>query len=207
MRRTALALAAVTVGAALTGAASANTGACNLLTDNKGDAGGFLVTDPQPLPSNPQLDIVSADIASDAKSITAVVRLDALTTTDSMAPTGRTYYVNFFVGEKQLFLAAALDSAGAAEFSAGHIATTRSTLGPATGVVDTANKQVRITAPISQFAAQAVIKPGVKITDLNALAQRYIGQRGVGGATPTADTAAGGSPYVAGSKSCVKVGK
>lgn len=74
-------------------------------------------------------------------------------------------------------------------------------------MVDPAKKEVRITAPVSLFAEKAAIKDGVKILDLNLLAQRYVGQRGVGGVTPSADEALGGKTYTAGAKSCVVVGK
>lgn len=180
---------------------------CNLVQDTKGDGTGFLLTDQNYLPNDPQLDLVSGDIASDAKSITAAIRTDALALSDSNAPTGRAYYANFVVGEAKLFLSVALDGAGAATYSAGFTATRRTSLGEVTGVLDTANKEIRITAPLSIFADKAVIKPGTKIADLNLLAQRYIGNRAAGGATPSADEALGGKIYTAGAPSCVVPGK
>jgi hypothetical protein len=205
-------LTAVAVCAALTGgsaalAAPAAKPACNLVQDEKGDGTGFVQTDQDYLPNDPNLDLVSGDIASTAKVITAVIRTDAQSLSDTSAPTGRAYYANFTVGAVELFLSAALDEAGAATYSAGYIDTTRTGLGAVTGTVDVAKKEVRITAPISIFAEQASIKPGTKITDLNLLAQRYVGNRSVGGATPSADEALGGKTYVSGSRSCVVVGK
>lgn len=205
----ALAVCAALVGGGVGSSAFAAAKAkpvCNLVVDAKGDGTGFVQTDQNYLPNDPNLDLVSGDIASNAKTITAVIRTDAQALSDSSAPTGRAYYANFTVGDKELFLAARLDGAGAGTFSAGYIDTTRTSLGEATGVVDTAKKEVRITAPLSVFAAQAVLKPGTKIVDLNLLSQRYVGAAGKG-ATPSADEATGGATYTAGAPSCVVPGK
>lgn len=204
-------LTAVAVCAALTGgsaalAAPAAKPSCNLVQDEKGDGTGFLQTDQDYLPNDPNLDLVSGDIASNAKTVTAVIRLDALALSDSNAPTGRAYYANFTVGDTELFLAARLDSAGAAIFTGGYIDTTRTGLGDAQGIVDTKKKEVRIWAPLALFASQQAIKPGMKIFDLNLLSQRYVGAAGKG-VTPSADEAVGGKVYTAGAPSCVAVGK
>jgi len=175
---------------------------CNLVMDTKGDGTGFLLTDQNYLPNDPQLDLVSGDIASDAKTVTAAIRTDALALSDSSAPTGRAYYANFVVGEAKLFLSVALDGAGAATYSAGFTETRRTSLGEVTGVLDMAKKEIRITAPLSIFGDKAKITPGTKIVDLNLLAQRYVGNRAAGGVTPS-----GGKVYTAGAPSCVVPGK
>lgn len=198
-------LLGVLATAGLAGAAPAKP-ACNLVQDPKGDGTGFVFTDEDYLPNDPNLDLISGDIATDAKTVTAVIRTDALAMSDPAAPTGRAYYANFFVGGKQLYLAVRLDAAGNGTYTGGHIENTRQGLGAATGVIDVAKKEVRISAPLSLFASQASLKPGTKITDLNLLAQRYIGAAGPG-ATPSADAAEGGKTYTAGAKSCVVVGK
>lgn len=181
--------------------------ACSLVTDKVGDGTGFVFTDRDYLPNDPNVDLVSGDIASDAKKITAVIRTSALELSDASAPTGRTYYANFTVNAVKLYLAVAMDGSGEGTFTGGYIDTTRKSLGGATGVIDTKAKEVRITAPVSLFAAQASLKAGTEITDLNLLAQRYIGNRSVGGVTPSADAAEGGKAYKVGAASCVKVGK
>lgn len=188
------------------GLAGAAPAACNLVSDAKGDAGGFVITDPAPLPSNPQLDLVSGDIATKGKTITAVIRTAELGATDSQAPTGRAYYANFDAAGATLFLAVRIDGTGAASYTGGFIENTRTSLGPATGVIDTAKKEIRISAPLSLFNAQAAIKDGTAIQNLNLLAQRFVGAAGAG-ATPSADDALGGKTYTAGSPSCVPVGK
>ena len=201
----ALSLSVVAGGAAV--AAPKPKPVCNLVIDAKGDGTGFLMTDADYLPNDPNLDLVSGDIASNAKLVTAVIRTDAQALSDTNAPTGRAYYANFVVGEAELFLSAALDGAGAATYSAGYVDTTRKSLGAVTGTIDVAKKEVRITAPTSIFAEHAALKPGTKITDLSLLAQRYVGNRSAAGVTPSADEATGGKTYVAGSPSCVAVGK
>ena len=197
-------LLGVLATAGLAGAAPAP--ACNLVQDAKGDGTGFVFTDEDYLPNDANLDLISGDIASNAKTITAVIRTDALAMSDPGAPTGRAYYANFTVGGKELYLAVRLDASGNGTYTGGFIDGRRQNLGDATGVLDVAKKEVRISAPVSLFAAQAAIKPGTKITDLNLLAQRYIGVAGPG-ATPSADAAEGGKTYTAGARSCVVVGK
>lgn len=182
---------------------------CNLVTDPKGDGTGFVLTDRNYLPNDPQLDIVSGDVASDGKTITAVLRLADLQLTDNAAPTGRTYYVNFGVGEVELNLSAAVEPDGSATYSAGFQDTaSRAGLGAATGVIDVAKKEVRISAPLSIFAEKVKLKSGSKLDYVEGLAQRYIGNRTAGrGVTPSADATDPGKGYTVGAPSCVVVGK
>lgn len=200
---------AVVVGAGLVLAGSAGAAVkkppvCNLVTDPAGDANGFVVTG-TPLPSDDFLDIVSADIASDAKNLTAVIRLKAVGA-DSTAPTGGTVYFNFTIGDSKSYVAAVLDGKGGATFSAGDFTGTpgRKQLAEATGFVDAKTKEIHITAPANTWSAS--IKSGVKLSALGVLAQRYIGGAGVG-FTPTADDSVSEKIYTAGTKSCVTPGK
>lgn len=200
--------AALALGTAASAAPKAKP-VCNLFTDAAGDATGFVLTDRDYLPNDPQLDIVSGDIASDGKTITAVLRLSALDASDSNAPTGRTYYVNFGIGDVELNLSAALDADGTATYQAGFQDTaSRSGLGPVTGVLDTAKKEVRIHAPLSIFAEKLPLKAGTRLEYVEGLAQRYVGNRTAGrGVTPSADDTAQGAGYAIGTPSCVVVGK
>ncbi|MCA1711190.1 MAG: hypothetical protein LC789_05935 [Actinobacteria bacterium] len=201
-----LSLAATVVAGGAAVAAPKAAPSCNLVTDAKGDGTGFLLTDMNYLPNDRNLDLVSGDVAATAKTITAVIRTDALDLKDSDAPTGRAYYANFTVDGVELFLSAALDGAGGATYSGGYIEGRRTRLGEATGVLDTKAQEIRISAPVSLFAEKAPIKPGKKVLDLNLLAQRYVGDRSAGGVTPSADEATGGKAYVVGAPSCAKVG-
>src|SRR3982751_4828473 len=62
---------------------------CNLVQDAKGDAGA------NNIPGADGDDIVSADVASDATTLTGVIRLAALQANDPQAPFGRNYSVLF----------------------------------------------------------------------------------------------------------------
>lgn len=200
-------LPALVLGGAAVAAPAKAKPVCNLVTDAEGDGTGFVMTDMDYLPNDPNLDLVSGDVATKGRTVTAVIRTAELALSDPAAPTGRAYYANFTVGATTLYLSAALDGSGAATYSAGYLDTTRQGLGAVTGTIDVAKKEVRISAPVSIFAAQAKIKDGTKIMDLNLLAQRYVGDRAVVGATPSADDATGGKTYTAGAPSCVAVGK
>jgi len=206
--RTSIALIALCATALTGGVASAAAKAapvCNLVTDPAGDANGFVVTG-TPLPSDSALDILSGDVASDAKTLTGVIRL-ADVGADSTSPLGRTYYVNFSINGTKVFLDAVIDQSGAATYNYGDFTGTngRKTLGPVSGVIDAAKKEIRITAPANSWSVPA--KPGVMITDLDLLAQRFIGTSTTGGLTPTADEAKGTTAYKAGARSCVVPGK
>jgi hypothetical protein len=171
---------------------------CNLLTDDAGDATGFLVTG-LPLPNNANLDILSGDIASNAKTVTGVLRL-ANIGKDSTS-VADTYYVNFTVGESTYYLAATYDGTTATYAVGDNSGTggTRHTIAAATGKVDAAKKTVTISTPLSTIG----LTSKAVYTDINALAQRYIGGAGRG-LTPTADDATTDKTYKGGTLSCVK---
>ena len=227
MKTRATLLAASLLVAAGTVAATAAPAAkpvCNLVVDEKGDAVYNNV------PGADGDDIVSADVASDAKTITAVLRTAALPASDPQAPLGRGYFVLFTAPGSQdlLFLSARTYPQGT-QFVYGYQAAdpntgvnTSYTLGTATGVVDSAKAEVRMSAPIKAFVdgAKAKLAKGAKLSGLAAQTYRIAGQGIVPSQTPVPggprvplggllmpfDDAAGGS-YVMGSKSCVVVGK
>ncbi|MDX6197655.1 MAG: hypothetical protein QOJ79_806 [Actinomycetota bacterium] len=214
---------------ALTGIASAATKkaavtpVCNLLTDAAGDGNGIDPGSPVPAqsggPSNDAVDILSADVASDAKNITGVLRVKKLAATSSSAPTGMTWSVAFTVDTTTFSLAAHSDPTGAITYDAAHSAPgVNSLYGPGvTGVFDTAKSELRISAPRELFAKESDLKPGTKLTGLSANAGPEVaipdkaGAFGGGaileGALYYADTASGGKDYLAGTPSCVAVGK
>jgi hypothetical protein len=204
----ALALAASFVSAGVAGAAvkkPAPKPVCNLVTDAAGDANGFLVTGLPAVPSDKNLDILSADIASDAKNVTAVIRLAAVGA-DQTSPTGGTVYFNFSIGDTKVFLSAVLNGA-TATYEAGDFTGTngqRHHVAGATGFIDTASKSIHITTAANTWTD--IIKAGTKLNTLNVLAQRYIGNALVGGVTPTADDATSDKVYTGGAKSCVTPG-
>ena len=75
---------------------------CNIMKDDTGDATYNNV------PGDGNDDIQTADLASDGKVITAVIRLAALAQPDPSAPAGQGFYVRWNAkgSENQLFLAA-----------------------------------------------------------------------------------------------------
>lgn len=172
---------------------------CNLVKDGKGDA--------KILSAQPALDIVSGDLASDGKSITAVMRLDGTPGgANPEAAGGTRYYFSFSlpkVADAQ-YLAALVPFAGTPSFTTGQIVAdgTRRTFtndaAPASGSIK--GNELTITAPIDAFEQRGTLKPGTKLSALTAETFAVVGLLLV-----SVDDAAGKS-YVAGTPSCVKPG-
>ena len=208
--RTVLATSLVAAVALAGGATAAPAKAvCNLMSDPKGDA-SFLDT----LPNDPSLDIVSADVATDAKTLTGVVRVDKFAAVSPTSPLGRGYYVQFNApkAEFPIYLNAEITPDRTA-FEWGTLETLpsgsgRYTLqGQATGVIDAATNELRISVPLKDIAAVAKLTPGTKLTALTSTATSLIGTSVSGGLVATIDDAAGSKAYVVGTKSCVVPGK
>ncbi len=218
LRTSLLAAALVLTGYA--GSAQAAAPVCNLIVDAEGDA----VTVQGP--SDDSVDIVSADVASDAKTLTAVIRIKKIANPNPLSPFGQSYFLVFSAAgaANQLFVSAGLYPTGN-QFIFGYQAVdpvltinTSYSLGEGTGTVDMDKNELRVSVPIDAFKDQADLKPGKKLSGLIAEGRKVFGQRVVpsqqvgpvraplGGLTLTADTAEGKS-YVLGTKSCVAVGK
>lgn len=128
---------------------------CNLVTDPKGNEGP---NNGQPY-ADPALDIVSADIATDAKNVTAAFRVAKLTIPDSMAPAGIFYRFEFVGSQSQI--AHDLDVKIAPTASGGWAPVWQNgSVG--TGVIDTAHNEIRVTVPMSFLGtgANAVVPGG-----------------------------------------------
>jgi hypothetical protein len=207
--RPVLALGVCAAVAAATGVASAAPKAkpvCNLITDAKDDAG--VVT------AQPGMDILSADIATDKKNITAVFRLaGAPTAANPQAPGGTDYYFSFTTADASdpQFLHMSLPPVGAPTFATGQ---TTSVGGQNTSTDDgdvatgsIAGNVVTITAPTSAFGGRINLKPGHKLNGLTAEVFAQIGVPGVGGLLENVDTGSASKSYVAGTPSCVVPGK
>lgn len=193
---------------------------CNIIKDGTGDATYNNV------PGDGNDDVVSGDLASDGKTVTGVIRLAALAQPNPMAPFGQGFFVRFTPKgtDKVLFVSARNYPTGTT-FVYGYAAedpntgvNTSYTLGTAKGAVDTAKKEVRISAPASGFAAaQVKLVRGLKLTAPTADTWRIVGQGVVpsqtvggvraplGGALLPFDDATG-TAYVVGTPSCVKLG-
>jgi hypothetical protein len=195
---------------------------CNLVADASGDAslGGA--------PGGAGDDIVSADIATDKTTLTGVVRLAGLAANDPEWLNGRAYFAEFTApGSPDVLFVQARAYPTGTIWSYGYTGVdptsginTSYTLGAATGVIDVAKKEVRISAPVKGFVdgAKAKIGPGAQLKGLGARVYRQGGQGLVpsqevagtrvplSGLNVLLDDATGGS-YVMGTPSCVVVGK
>lgn len=194
---------------------------CNLVVDEAGDANLSGV------PGGTGDDIVSADVASDGVTITGVVRTASLALNDPEWLNGRAYFAEFTApGSPDVLFLQARNYPTGVIYSYGYSGVdptsginTSYTLGSATGVIDTAKKEVRISAPVKGFVdgAKAKLAKGSKLTALSARLFRQGGQGlvpsqtvagtrvPVGGVNVLLDDAFGTS-YVVGTPSCVAVG-
>jgi hypothetical protein len=169
---------------------------CNLITDPAGDTTG---------PST-ALDIVSGDVASHAKTFTAVIRLAALAETDLSSPTGIAWGLRFVSPKSDLpyYLLASKFQGEDVVFSYGQVdGTSLNELGVAKGVIDVAEKEVRIHAPVKALG----LKPGTEITGLQAQGRRAIGTNGAAlYMDADSSNAAASEDYTTSTPSCVKPG-
>jgi hypothetical protein len=207
------ALGLTLVGSGIVASASAAPAAkaCNLVKDDKGDGSGLIDS------SSGGLDILSADVASDAKNVTAVLRLAAAPPAagDPNAPEGASYYVEWAAKDaaNPVYLTAGSDVTGAFSYAMGEVQPSpagggqlfQNSAGTVTGHVDGA--KITITVERSVFSALSSVKPGSKLTSITADIFYPVEVPGVGGLLQQADNAVGSKAYVAGSRSCVTPGK
>ena len=190
---------------------------CKLVTDPANDtfAARYQETANElgaPVPYGPQedtLDILSVDIASNAKTLTAVIRVKKLGTA-ATSPGGISFDVNFTIpdGTAPLYLRAVAAAGATPTFEGGTktsaVATTvANKLADGTGVLDTKTNEIRIHVPIAAFKAQGKgITPTKALTLGEISAGRYAAGRGV-----FADVVVAGKVYKAGAVNCVTPGK
>jgi hypothetical protein len=218
-------LTSVTAGHAL---AAPVKKACKIVTDGTGDTFAVRQQDTQAKygPIEDGFDITSADIASDGKVITAVIRVKKLTSAVQTSPTGVAFGFDFSTPTAPT---ATLGSLRAIVFNGGapyYEAVLKTDvpsgaqnyttfLATVTGVWDTAHNEVRITAPVSVFSALGTFKKGVTISpdSDSATSGRPLpivpGQAGQ--PSPSrfvfADVALDGKSIKVGAPSCVTPGK
>jgi hypothetical protein len=218
------ALLALAGTAATADAAPRRTMACRLITDPAGDTSDSVGADP----FGNQLDILSADVATNAHNLTVVLRLPALTAADPSNPQGRVYEFDFTAQEKNFVLMGSLLPGGNtfgvyladSRFEEGQSgARSAIGIGEAKGVVDVTRKEVRMTAPIETFAKYASLSKNVVLYALTAFTYRAHGyslQNAGGTESPAqvtldvgigADEAWGRKAYYQSQeRSCLKVG-
>jgi hypothetical protein len=206
--RPALALA-VGTGLLVAGTAGAVTKpkpVCNLVKDDAGDASDSFIASGVYPTNLDAVDIVSADVATNAKKLTTVIRVKKLATSDPTAPGGLHWKFFFNVGDTQIWTQALAPPGSAPSFRYGTIDGTTGTsksLGDAlSGALDTAKNEIRVTISLSDLPDKP--KPGSKLTTLAPNAGRYY-SAGVSLSDST-DSAEGSKSYTVGAPSCVKVG-
>ena len=184
---------------------------CEMVTDAKDDTFLLRYQDTAGAygPQEDAADIVSADVASDAKTITGVVRVKSLAAAAGTSPGGISYDINMTssTSDLPLYLRAVVPGAGEPTAEAGSresvvVTSVSAPLGAGTVVVDKAKNEVRFSFPIAHFASVGGLKPGTKLNFPEVTTGRAAGSRAV-----FADAATEGKTYTAGSKSCVVPGK
>ena len=195
---------------------------CNLIVDAEGDD-TVVAT-----PSDASTDLVSGDVASDATTLTAVLRVKKLANPNPRAPFGQSYFMVFNVkgSPDPLFVSAGLYPTGN-EFIYGYQGVdptnginTSYKLGDALGNVDLDKGELRIHVSLNAFAEKAKLTKGTKVSGMIGESRVFAGQRLVpsqsvgpspriplGGFTLTVDTAEATKSYELGTPSCVAVGK
>lgn len=209
-RRLVVLLSVLAVGGiAAPRAAVGGPAVCNLIVDRAGDANNFAGADGS-------LDVVSADLASDATTVTAVFRLKKFDAVSPGAPQGRHYYLLFQPAKPtiRLFLNVTVLQGGVARYAWGAIEPIEGTgitfyndgqygvLNPATGFIDAGKNEIHVSALVKDVAAKGDVKPEGTIKRLEA-ATFY----SAGLFIFPSDTATAKTNYVAGTPSCVKPGK
>lgn len=197
--------------AGLAAAAPAPKPVCNLIDDPKDDT--FLVRAQDGAgtygPQEDSLDIVTADVATDAKTLTGVIRVKSLAAAAATSPGGASYDINFTTpsSPSPLYVRAVVPSTGEPTAEAGSreslvVTSVSAALGAGTVVVDEAKNEVRFSFPLDHFKAVGGLKPGAKLTFGDITTGRAAGSRAV-----FADAATSTKTYTVGAPSCVAVGK
>lgn len=232
MKARLIVVAAVTIAGAMASpsfAAKPPAKVCKLVTDTTNDTFAARSQDGEKKygPQEDGFDITSADIATDLKTITAVIRVKKLTTSIQTSPTGVAFGFDFTFPAAPTgttgSLRAIVFNGGAPYYEAAlktavpsGLQNYSTFLGAVTGVWDTAHNEVHISAPVSLFSDLGPLKKGATV----AYADDSAAQSGrptplvpgqVGKPIPSrfafADVAVGGKPYKAGTPSCVTPGK
>jgi len=153
---------------------------------------------------------------SDAKTVTAVIRLKALSAVSPGAPQARNYYLlfNTVKPSAQMFLNATVLSGGVVRYGWGTVAPVDplgalvlyddgeyGVLHAATGAFDATKNEIRISAAVADMAAKGNVAPGAEWKKVEADTWYQLGPF-----IFAADTAFAAKPYVAGTPGCVKPG-
>lgn len=170
---------------------------CNLVTDAKGDADTGLLGANE----DQAMDILSADVATNAKQITAVIRVAKLANPDTLSPSGIFYEFSFTGSSNQdghpMYVQ--IDPTGTVWQG-----------GDGTGVLDFKKNEIHITLPLSYFGTgSASVAPGPPLHNFTVYADVDNEAEHVPTTLSVLGDTAGPAKtnYVVGTPSCVTVGK
>lgn len=195
--------AALSAGGVGVTTASAARPACHLVTDPAGDATDASLGDGIPglptgvAPNDDHLDILSADLESDGKTVKAVVRLKDVGV-DPTSPFVTRVFVTFRVGSHTAEFLALRMQAGDEFYFYGD-----GSGGRTEGTVDAARKEIRMSVPV--VGSGVPVKRGTVFSDVRVRADRWVIyplRTFPGGVALTADTASTDRRYVVGSRAC-----
>lgn len=186
---------------------------CQLITDSRGDTSqhGAVPTD------EPALDILSADVATDAQWLTVAVRVAKLDIPESGAPPMRRWSVLLTTGNGVRYIVQARQGHGGTAGDISVVEGDEDGLWTQTPVnvqvrvrLDTVRAEVRISVPRGELGDSSGLRPGKRITGLRAVSWHentvMLPVVGVSGEWDGADDARSERSYVAGSASCLKPG-
>jgi len=210
---------------------------CNIVTDSAGDSNVDLTLGlaPSKMPADANGDILSADLASDGKFVTAVMRVKSLATPDTAFPEAHLYMLSWTAPghSSPVYLAATVDpnpasAAYGPQFIFGDGASvTAPAIGPIVsyynvasaavkGTIDAAKNTITLSVPVSAISSYGKFTPGNHFSSIQASTQALVNGPvlptnvpDVGGSVGWGfqeDVADGAKPYVAGTPSCVKPG-
>lgn len=236
MHRRPASLAAFATVLALGSGATAAPRSCRLVTDPKGDDVGTgwnapPVTDG--VADDGDLDVLSADVATNATFVTAVIRTAKMRGPNSPdSPLGRSWELWFLVAEQRYILhaTAAPDGYDGIVYRLTFDDTSDRSrpgayagegIGRARVTFDGKRAEVSITAPLSHFAEWTPITKDRTLRDLRVLTYKHYGvgggsyeltddlgaYYGSGGLGHSVDQAFSKKTYRVGSPSCVAVGR
>ncbi|MDP9102250.1 MAG: hypothetical protein M3N21_08925 [Actinomycetota bacterium] len=181
-------------------------------------------------------DIISADLASNAKDLTAVIRLKSLAGSPTVWPEAHFYLLQWTVPDHAtpVYLGGTIDpnpasAAFGTQFYFGDVANFPSSAttvfigfnvdqaAKVKGTVSTDKATVTLSVPISQLSGYGTFSPGTRFSDITAESQVLINGPDTPANLPlfggtlaqgvsTPDTDLAAKPYVAGTPSCVKPG-
>lgn len=216
------AAAAVVAGGAVASAAPAKV--CNLVTDAKGDTFLVRAQDAQKAygPQEDAFDIVSQDLGSDGKVLTAVIRVAKLATKVGSAPGGTDYKTQFTIpGQdakaENFVLNARTNSSGEPSYLLALRTVVQGQsisqkIADATGAFDLAKNEVRVTVPLAavKSGSNVLAKGGMlTLAGLDQTSSRATVVNPVTGTATAAfaDVATTEKTFKLGTASCVVPGK